>query len=168
MGSCFGGVILIGAFFFVMASLLRWFEQTADAVDTRDWNKLSILLALPFMVWRYESKVTAGRPMPVPHHEPVKGFGGLPKGGIVGPPVEKPVAAERVVPAIPRAAPAPKTVFPEGGPPPGTPAEFLGMPVIPPKKPRTKPTIDPDKLAKLRQKMIDQGMIKPPDEEKKE
>ena len=40
------------------------------------------------------------------------------------------------------------------------------MPVIPPKKPGAKkPAADPDKIAKLRQKMIEQGMIRP-DEEK--
>jgi len=164
MGSCFSWVILAAACVFVMASLIRWFEQTADAVDHRDWNKLSVLLAFPFMVWKYESKVIAGRPVALPHFEPVKGFGGLPKGGIVGPPVE-PIE----LPAAPKAAP-PKTVFPEGGPPPGTPKEFLGMPVVPPPKPKSKSAVDPDKLAKLRQKMMEQGMIKPPsdDQEKKD
>jgi len=162
MQSCFSWLILGAAFVFVMASLLRWFEQTTDAVDTRDWNKLTILMAFPFMVWKYESKVVAGRPTPVPHHEPVKGFGGLPKGGLAGPPVSAPE------PELPKVAtPKPVTVFPEGGPPPGTPKEFLGMPVVPPPKPRTKPAVDPDKMAKLRQKMIEQGMIKPPDEEQK-
>ena len=46
---------------------------------------------------------------------------------------------------------------PADGPPPGTPSEFLGLPKIPPKK---KPAaVDPDKLAKLRQKMREQGML---------
>lgn len=163
MGGCFSWLILAAAFVFVMASLLRWFEQTTEAVDTGDWNKLTILVVFPFMVWRYQSKVVAGRPVPVPHHEPVKGFGGLPKGGIAGPPVARePEPEPKVTP------PRPVTVFPEGGPPPGTPKEFLGMPVIPPKKPKTKPAVDPDKMAKLRQKMIEQGMIKPPEEKKEE
>jgi len=157
MGGCLSTILFVVTCIFSMASLIRWFEQTADAVDVRDWNKLTLLLACPFMVWRYESKVVAGRPMPVPHHEPVKGFGGLPKGGIAGPPVateanEKPSARPRVGTT--------------DGPPPGTPKEFLGMPVIPPKKPRTKPAVDPDKMAKLRQKMIEQGMLKPPEDEK--
>ena len=46
------------------------------------------------------------------------------------------------------------------GPPPGTPKEFIGMPVIPPKKPGgQKPPVDPDKIAKLKQKMREQGML---------
>ena len=44
--------------------------------------------------------------------------------------------------------------------PPGTPKEFLGMPVVPPKSKVSKPPPDPDKLAKLRRKMIEQGMLK--------
>src|SRR5882724_959381 len=86
MGGCLSVVILAAAFVFVIASLLRWFEQTTDAVDHRDWNKLTVLLTFPFLVWRYESKVVAGRPVALPRFEPVRGFGGLPKGGIVGPP----------------------------------------------------------------------------------
>ncbi len=164
MQGCFSWLILGGAFVFAIASLLRWFEQTTDAVDTRDWNKLTILMVFPFMVWKYESKVIAGRPVPVPRHEPVKGFGGLPKGGLAGPPIAPPAEPEPPKAVVPR----PVTVFPEGGPPPGTPKEFLGMPVIPTQKPRAKPAVDPDKLAKLRQKMIEQGMMKPPEEKKEE
>jgi hypothetical protein len=37
------------------------------------------------------------------------------------------------------------------------------MPVIPPRKKSARPAVDPDKLAKLRQKMREQGML--PDEE---
>jgi len=49
-------------------------------------------------------------------------------------------------------------------PPPGTPKEFLGLPKIPPPKPRAKSSIDPDKIAKLRQKMREQGMLPPDDQ----
>jgi hypothetical protein len=52
--------------------------------------------------------------------------------------------------------------MPSDQPPPGTPAEFLGMPVVPPKKKTAKPAVDPEKIAKLRQKMREQGML--PDE----
>ena len=55
----------------------------------------------------------------------------------------------------PKLATAPK---PEDTPPPGTPKEFLGMPVIPP-KPKRPSSIDPDKVEQLRKKMRDQGML---------
>jgi len=97
------------------------------------WNRTILLLLFPFSCWFYPTKVAAGRPTPVPHHEPVRGFGSLPK--------SKP-------------APSPAA---EDQPPPGTPPEFLTKPQIPPKKP--KPELDPDKIAKLRAKMRQQGML---------
>jgi hypothetical protein len=48
---------------------------------------------------------------------------------------------------------------PQDGPPPGTPPEFMGMPVIPAKKKATRPAVYPEKLAKLKQKMKEQGML---------
>jgi hypothetical protein len=132
---CVTWLLLFALAVFVMMSLLRWFEQTADAVDQREWNKVALLVAVPFSAWIYRSKVGAGRPTAVPHHDPVRGFGPLPK--------EKPAAMGRT-----------------DEPPPGTPKEFLGMPVVPPKSDKPKrPPVDPDKLAKLRQKMREQGML---------
>jgi hypothetical protein len=63
--------------------------------------------------------------------------------------------------ATARPAPAPVAkVLDEDGPPPGTPKEFLGMPVIPAraKKPKSA-AVDPDKVAKLMKKMREQGML---------
>jgi hypothetical protein len=132
---CVTWLLLFALAVFVMMSLLRWFEQTADAVDQREWNKVALLVAVPFSAWFYRSKVGAGRPMAVPHHDPVRGFGPLPK--------EKPAAAGITT-----------------EPPPGTPKEFLGMPVVPAKGERPKRApVDPDKLAKLKQKMREQGML---------
>jgi hypothetical protein len=62
----------------VTATLLRWFEQITDAVDHRQWKKIVLLVLLPFAAWMYPSRVAAGRPMAVPHHEPVRGFGQTP------------------------------------------------------------------------------------------
>ena len=148
---CLTWLLLFALAVFVMASLLRWFEQTADAVDERQWDKVALLVAVPFAAWFYRSKVSAGRPTAVPLHDPVRGFGPLPK--------EKPAPAPPPAPA-----PAPPTTARLPGltdePPPGTPREFLGMPVIPPKggKPARAP-VDPEKLAKLKQKMREQGML---------
>jgi hypothetical protein len=60
-----------------------------------------------------------------------------------------------------RPAPAPVTrVVDDDRPPPGTPKEFLGMPVIPPKSKKAKSAaVDPDKVAKLMKKMREQGML---------
>jgi hypothetical protein len=60
-----------------------------------------------------------------------------------------------------RPAPAPVAkVLDDDGPPPGTPKEFLGMPVIPPKSNKPKSAgVDPDKVAKLMKKMREQGML---------
>jgi hypothetical protein len=77
-----------------------------------------------------------------PRHEPVRGFGSLPKGGIVDP----------VAPT-------------EDRPPPGTPPEFLVKPTPPlPKTKSARPPVDPDKIAKLKQKMREQGMLPPGDD----
>ena len=53
-----------------------------------------------------------------------------------------------------KATPAPAS---EDQPPPGTPKEFLEKPKIPPKKAKTE--LDPDKIAKLKAKMREQGML---------
>jgi len=155
---CFAWLLLIGVGVFVMVSLLRWFEQTAEAVERREWNRVALLLAVPFAVWFFPSRVSAGRPTAVPRHEPVRGFGTVPKERTV-PSDAKPQTAD----AKPQAAGAgatPKLSGLTDEAPPGTPKEFLGMPVVPPKSKVSKPPPDPDKLAKLRRKMIEQGMLK--------
>src|SRR4051794_39238414 len=129
MGTCFFVLFFLLAGLVTVATAVRWFEQTAEAVDERWWNKLSLLVLMPFAAWLFPSRVSAGRPTAVPRHEPVRGMGGLPK--------SRPPASDE--------------------PPPGTPSEFIGLPKIPPKKPRAP--IDPDKLAKLKQKMKEQGML---------
>ena len=147
---CFTWLLLLIGFVFVVVSLIRWFEQVTEAVELGWWNKVFVLLAMPFTAWFFPSNVSAGRPTMVPRHEPVRGFGSLPKGGIVDP------AA---------AAPPESLAAPASEPPPGTPAEFLVKPVPPPPKPKSaRAAIDPEKLAKLKQKMREQGML-PPDAE---
>ena len=146
---CVTWMLLLALVVFVMMSLLRWFEQTADAVDQREWNKVALLVTVPFAAWFYRSKVGAGRPTAVPHHDPVRGFGPLPREKASRPAdAEAPARAPANLPGV------------TAEPPPGTPKEFLGMPVVPPKadKPR-RPPVDPDKLAKLKQKMREQGML---------
>lgn len=153
MTCLFYTLLIGGGGVFVMASLLRWFEQTAEAVDNGWWNKAALLVVFPFGVWLFPSRVGAGRPTPVPRHEPVRGRGAAPKLMPVEP------AAEDEAPV--RQAPVP-VVRPadEEGPPPGTPKEFLGMPVIPPKANKGKSAAaDPDKVAKLMKKMREQGML---------
>src|SRR6266480_3549294 len=130
---CFSTILFLAGFVFVMVTFIRWFEQTAEAVDNRWWNKLTVLLMMPFAVWFFPSKVSAGRSTPVPHHEPVRGFGSLPK--------QPPLAASPTQP------------------PPGTPKQFIGLPKTTPAKSRTG--ADPDKIAKLKQKMREQGMLPP-------
>jgi hypothetical protein len=130
---CFWSIVFLAAFVLIMVTFIRWFEQTTEAVDNGWWNKLGILVAMPFAVWFFPSKVGAGRSTPVPHHEPVRGFGKV----SLEPP--KPPSTDQ--------------------PPPGTPKEFLGMPKITQAKPRAGP--DPEKLAKLKQKMREQGMLPP-------
>jgi hypothetical protein len=140
---CFTWIVLLAGAIFLMVSMLRWFEQVTEAVELRWWNKVFMLVVMPFSVWLFESRVSAGRPSAVPAHEPVRGFGGLPKGGI------NPTSSNADTP------------------PPGTPKEFLVKPQVPP--PSAKPKspragVDPDKLAKLRQKMREQGMLGPDDD----
>ncbi len=156
MTGCFTWLLLAAGFIFVMMSLLRWFEQTAEAVEQRQWGRVLLLVTVPFSVWFFPARVGAGRPVPVPRHEPVRGMGTAPKakgprGAAAGVGESAPVSL-----ADSRAPSADSRV--SEGPPPGTPREFLGMPVIPPKK-ASKPGVDPEKLAKLREKMREQGML---------
>jgi hypothetical protein len=132
---CFQIIFLLVGFVLMMVTFIRWFEQTAEAVDNRWWSKLQLLLICPFVVWFYPSRVGTGRASPVPHHEPVRGFGSMPKA--------KPPAT------------------PDDQPPPGTPKEFLGLPKIPPPRPKAKSSVDPDKVAQLKEKMRRQGMLPP-------
>src|SRR2546421_5662520 len=122
---CFSTILLIVTFIFVIVTLIRWFEQVTEAVDNRWWNVAFVLLAMPFTVWLFPSRTSAGRPTAVPHHEPVVGFG------------------------------LPKTPPPRRGnaPDPSAPA-----------KARRKSSIDPEQIAKLKQKMREQGMLPPEDE----
>jgi len=157
---CFTTIVFVGGFIFMMVTLLRWFEQITEAVDLGLWNKVLALIAVPFLVWFYPSRVAAGRPTPFPLHEPVRGFGAVPRAKPPPPsradnPNDPPLAAIAPTPPLPDAT---------DQPPPGTPPEFLGLPKIPPPKPKgAKPGLDPEKVAKLRQKMRDQGML-PPDQ----
>ena len=90
-----------------------------------------------------------------PRHEPVRGFGTI---------KSKPATAtEEEIPVARVASSPPPPPPPDEGPPPGTPPEFLGMPVIPPKRKKSGAAVDPEKLAKLKQKMREQGML-PPEE----
>lgn len=165
MTGCFTWLVLLAGIVFLLLSFLRWFEQTAEAVDAGRWNKLALLLAFPFAAWRYPSRVRAGRATPVPRHEPVRGFG-VPK--------EKPRVVTDSGKALARDGPVlpatneddvPMATIADDGPPPGTPPEFLGKPVIPPPgKKSPRPAVDPDKVARLRQKMREQGMLPPDDD----
>jgi hypothetical protein len=120
MTSCFAWLALLAFAIICMVSLIRWFEQITEAVDRGWWNKVIMLLLVPPTVWLYPSKVSAGRPTAVPHHEPVRGFGTAPL---------KPKDAQ-----APTSAPAPM-----------------------PKRKRSP--VDPEMVAKLKQKMKDQGML---------
>ena len=133
---CFTTILLLVLFILTIVSIIRWFEQITEAVDNRWWNQVFVLVAMPFTVWLFPSRTSTGRPTPVPHHEPIRGF------GLSSPPPSPPDA-----------------------PPPGTPKEFLGMPQIPPPKPRAKSAVDPDKIARLKQKMREQGMLPPDDQQ---
>ena len=139
---CFSTLLVIALFVLVLVTLIRWFEQTIDAVDNRWWNVLAVIVACPFTVWLFPSRVASGRPIPVPKHEPVRGFG-LPK-------------------SAPISTPPPPD---DAGPPPGTPKEFMGIPEVPATPAKKKSSIDPDKIAKLRQKMREQGMLPPEEQE---
>src|SRR5688572_22033233 len=99
---CITWIFWVAGSVMLLVSVIRWFEQTAEAVDNGWWNKLALLTIMPLAVWFFPSRVSAGRGFPVPLHEPVRGFGKLPKGGLIEP-----------VPQAP------------DQPPPGTPAEFI-------------------------------------------
>jgi hypothetical protein len=131
---CVTWFLLVAASVLTLATIVRWFEQVTEAVDQRWWNKVIVLILVPPAVWLFPSRISAGRPTAVPHHEPVRGFG--------------------TVPIVPKEARAPASE-----PPPGTPKEFIGLPQIPSKKRPTQSAVDPDKLAKLKQKMKEQGML---------
>ena len=118
MNGCFVLLLLVAGGIFVMVSIIRWFEQITEAVDLGWWNKVSLLTVMPYAVWLFPSKVSAGRPSAVPHHEPVRGFG------------------------EPTAPMAPK----------------------PPPKKKGRTPIDPEMVAKLKQKMREQGMLEDKDE----
>ena len=131
--TCFTTILALVVGVFMLASLIRWFDEATEAVQNGWWNRVSLLLLFPFSCWFYPTKVAAGRPTPVPHHEPVRGFGSLAK--------TKPAATSTA----------------DDQPPPGTPKEFLEKPKIPPKKPNVE--LDPEKIAKLKAKMREQGML---------
>ena len=159
---CFTTILFVAGFVMIMVTFIRWFEQTTEAVDNGWWNKIFVLLMCPFTVWFFPSRVNAGRSSPVPRHEPVRGFGSLPRANVSPRPVEeaeRPGAEEAGFAAVAAAA----TPVADDGPPPGTPKEFLGLPKVPPPTARPKSAIDPDKIAKLKQKMREQGML-PPEE----
>ena len=162
MQGCFTWLLLAVLAVFVMTSMLRWFEQTSEAVERGEWDRVMFLVVFPFGVWFYHSRVGAGRPTPVPQHEPVKGFGKLPKAPEEATPQE--AAPSEPVPHRPPAdAPGLKGLAGITDElPPGTPKEFLGMPTVPPKpaaSAQAKPKVDPEKVARLRQKMREQGML---------
>lgn len=150
---CLTWLFLVAGGVLVMVTLIRWFEQITEAVDRGWWNKVTMLVFMPFTAWFFESNVATGRPVAVPHHEPVRGFGSVPK-------EKKPLQPSE--PPIAQIAPPSSS----DQPPPGTPKEFLSMPTIPPKKPTARPAADPEKLAKLRQKMREQGMLPPSEDER--
>src|SRR5438552_18174863 len=133
---CFIWLLLLAGGVFVMMTLMRWFEQVGEAVDNGWWNKLLLLICMPFAVWLFPAgRVGAGRPTPVASHEPVRGFGTVPK------------AKARPAPAEPSGEIPVAQLAPPGlgeGPPPGTRKEFLGMPVVPPQKKRATPAVDPE------------------------
>jgi hypothetical protein len=137
---CFTWLVLVAASVLLLVSVVRWFEQLTDAVEQRQWSRAALLIVVPPCTWLFPSRVSAGRPTAVPHHEPVRGFGKVS--------LEMPVASreDQTQPAA-------------QAPPPGTPAEFIGLPNIPMKKPSSRPAVDPDKLARLKQKMREQGML---------
>ena len=75
MQGCFVWLMLLAGGVFVILTAIRWFEQTAEAVDNGWWNKTALLVLMPFAVWFFPSRVSAGRPTMVPRHQPVEGFG---------------------------------------------------------------------------------------------
>jgi hypothetical protein len=143
---CVSWIIAVILGVFTLTSIIRWFDEATEAVQNGWWNKVSLLLLFPFSCWFYPNKVAAGRPTPVPLHEPVRGFGSIGK--------SKPQPTESS-PTTTSQAPPPATST-DDQPPSGTPPEFLIKP-----KPTKRPSIpvDPDKLAKLKAKMREQGML---------
>src|SRR5689334_10719892 len=107
---CFLWLFLLAIGVFVMMTLLRWFEQVAEAVDNGWWNKLALLICMPFAVWLFPGRVAAGRPSPVPRHQPVRGFGTVPK-----------ARPEPAADAPQTEIPVARIASPSEGPPPGTP-----------------------------------------------
>ena len=148
---CITWLFLIAGFIFILMTLIRWFDETAEAVDAGWWDRVRLLVMFPFGVWFFPAKVGAGRGTPVPRHEPVRGFGTVPKSN-----------AAKIEDGVTKATPPLTDLAPASDqPPPGTPKEFLGIPKVPPPKPRAKSSVDPEKLAKLKQKMREQGMLPP-------
>ena len=145
MGQCFIWLLLLALGVMALVTLLRWFEQATEAVENGWWNKVIVLIVMPFSVWFFPSRVSAGRPTAVPHHEPVRGFG---KVSLNPQNPQEPGAKSRSAGTT------------DDKPPPGTPKEFIGLPAIPPKKALgAKGSVDPEKIAKLKQKMKEQGML---------
>jgi len=144
--TCVSTILAVVVGVFMLASLIRWFDEATEAVQNGWWNRVSLLLLFPFSCWFYPTKVAAGRPTPVPRHEPVRGFGSLPKSK----PTPTPLSQEQPRVATP-------TLSADDQPPPGTPKEFLEKPKIPPKKPKVE--LDPEKIARLKAKMKEQGML---------
>lgn len=162
MQGCITWLLLAAGCVFVMITLIRWFEQTSDAVARKQWGRVALLVVMPLAVWRYPSRVAAGRPFPAPRHEPVRGMGTAPKAKGE---VSSSQAATSPFAATDPAAPREETT---AQPPPGTPPEFLAKPQVPPPRKTARAAVDPDKLAKLRQKMREQGMLPEGDEKMEE
>src|SRR3954462_3180688 len=121
---CFTTILFLAGFVMIMVTFIRWFEQTTEAVDNGWWSKIFVLLMCPFTVWVFPSRVNAGRLSPVPRHEPVRGFGSLPKTHAA--PVRS-NQAEEESPAAEAAGLAAAAARLSDEPPPGTPKEFLGL-----------------------------------------
>jgi hypothetical protein len=161
---CVTWICLVGGFLFLVMTLIRWFDETARAVDDGAWQRVQLLIIFPFGVWFFASGVGAGRAIPVPRHEPVRGFGAVPTRSVANAESHSLDGASpvKVLPVSEGNQPL-AYQSPADEPPPGTPKEFLGLPRVPPDRAQAKRTVDPEKIAKLKQKMREQGML-PPDE----
>jgi hypothetical protein len=53
---CFTTILFLIGAVFVMVTMIRWFEQATEAVELRWWNKVFVLLAMPFTVWFFPSR----------------------------------------------------------------------------------------------------------------